>query len=308
MSWSQAVTSDTLNPSLSDGYQNVSNNEAVTFKQYIRYVNPPDGYVSWLLTQEKEVTGSLHIAVDQQQNEGESYAINRVVFTTSTEIDFFNDISPTVIWIGEKKGIRFAFSRRGFFFENAGLYHYSGDAVYPIMETQLLDVGAQSVDLIVSNSLPAWLTLNAYSPVWLVAPNPKIALYPSFLVPDNIRPPYGSVHIPESETTSFAGLPVIGAQGAHSQLTRDIVDITLYGLTNAQSLAFLDLVNQYALDTETFGMMAPAVVRDPKRTQTELGIIAMKKTLRFEVNYLQGAMPDVAIPLILKAPLTYILQ
>jgi hypothetical protein len=72
-------------------------------------------------------------------------------------------------------------------------------------------------------------------------------------------------------------------------------------LTNEQSLAWFDLVNQYSRDTNIIGMMEPAILRDQKRTQPELGILAMKKTISFKVSYLQQSMPDVARVLIEKA-------
>jgi hypothetical protein len=289
------------------GLSRLSDDQEIVFAQYIRYVHPLDGYVSWLRTKESKVRGSLHYDARAQQNVDESFSVNRIVFTTTTQIEFFDRIAPNTLWVGEHAGMNFAFSHQAPFYEPSGLFHYRGDAVYPVMQTQLVDVGAQSNDLIVSNSLPAWLTLQSYAPIWLTTGNPGITLYPAHLVPDNIRPPFGAVDIPAEETQPFAGLPIIGQQSQHSQLAREFVDVTLYGLTNAQALSFLDLVNQFALDTEAFGIMSATVARDPKRIQTELGVIAMKKTFRFEVNYLQESILDVALQLIKSAPITYIL-
>jgi len=294
---------------LLSGLNLLSDAAQIVFAQYVRYVLPLDGYVFWLRTMQTLIPGSLHYAAQEQQNADESFAIRRVVFTTTTEIQQFNEIAPDMIWIGEAAGLKFAFSQQAPFYAPSGLYHYRGDAVYPAMESQLVDVGSQlpTSTLIVSNSLPAWLTLKTYSPPWLVAPNPCITLYPSFLVPDNLRPPYGAVHIPPEATAPMAGLPLISQNGLHSQLATDHVVVTLYGTTNAQALAFLDLVNQFSLDTDTFGIMSPAVTRDEKRTQTELGVLAMKKSFFFEVDYLQEAMPNVALKLIKSAPINFII-
>lgn len=293
----------TLNPALTDALQVLTNAAVIPFTQYVRRVLPLDGYVFWLRTETVTFSGSLHVSIEENQAEDESISINQVVFSTKEEIQRFNQVNPDVLWVGEWDGIKFAFSRRGAFFDNAGLFHYMGNAVYPAMESQLVEVGSEFPDdtLIVSNSLPAWLTLKTYSPAWLVAPNPGVTLYPSFAVPDNIVPPYGAVHIAPATTNPIGAFPVIGPRGQHTQLTTDHVRVTLYGLTNARALAFQDLVNQYSLDTDAFGMMGMPIVRDEKRTQTELGILAMKKTIEFDVSYYQSAMPDVARQLIREA-------
>lgn len=297
-----------LNPALLAGLRVLSDDQQIPFTQYIRYVLPLDGYVYWLATQQTIIRGSLHYPADKRQLEDETISISRVVFTTGVPVQEFNAIGPNTIWIGEAAGLKFAFSQQAPYYQAAGIYHYSGDAVYPAMESQLVQLGAQlpPKTLIVSNSLPAWLSLLSYNPPWLV--NPGITLFPSFAVPDNLRPPYGAVHIMSEDTRPMAGLPVIGAMSAHSQLACDRVRITLYGTTNTQALAFLDLVNQYSADTDNIGMMGAVVARDEKRTQAELGVLAMKKTFLFEVDYLQSAMPGVALQLIKSAPITFILQ
>jgi hypothetical protein len=304
-----AQSGGSLNPNLTAGLQLLSDAAEITFVQYIRKVYPLDGYVFWLRVRQTTIPGSLHYDARAQQLYDESFSINRVVFTTTQPVQHFNEISPTTLWIGEVRGLKFAFSQQEPFYAPSGVYHYRGDAVYPAMESQLVDVGSELSDktLIVSNSLPAWLSLIEYDPIWLIAGNPGITLFPAFLVPENLRPPYGAVFIPEEQTLPMAGLPMISAMGTHSHLTRDRVDITLYGVTNAEAAAFLDLVNQFALDTEAIGMMSAAVIQDPKRTQTELGVLAMKKMFRFEVNYLQAAMPDVALQLIKSAPVSIII-
>ena len=292
---------------LLQGLSVLSAYEEIPFTQYIRSVMPLDGYVRWLRTRTAMIQGSLHIASDKQQREDETIAIHRVVFTTGELIQPFNEIGPNTIWIGEYNGSKFAFSQGGPFYRAAGLFHYKGDAVYPALLSQIVDLGAQLSDstLVVSNSLPAWLTLKTYAPAWLVAPNPDITLYPSFAVPDNLPPPYGSVHIEPAETQGVSPLPVVAALGAHSQLVSDRVRVTLYGLTNTQALAWLDLVYQYSYDTDAIGIMEPATVRDEKRTQAELGILAMKKTMEFHVSYLQTSLPNIARQLIETVVITY---
>lgn len=303
---SEAVDVASGRDPLLQGLSVLSQYQAIKFTQYIRYVLPFDGYVFWLRTKDCQIEGSLHISASKQQLEDETIAVHRVVFTTGDLVQEFSEIGPDTIWIGEVDGLKFAFSQRAPFYRASGLFHYSGDAVYPALQSQLVDVGEQlSPDtLIVSNSLPAWLSLKSYNPIWLTVPNPCVTLYPSFAVPDNIVPPYGVVHIPPEQTQAIGAFPALGRHHSHHQLASDQVKITLYGLTNAQALAWVDLVNQFSQDTDTIGMMDLAIVRDEKRTQAELGILAMKKTVTFKVSYLQSAILDISRVLIAQAIVT----
>lgn len=298
------------------GLSTLSADQEITFELHIRWVLPLDGYVFWLGTGHSvAVKGSLHISADKQQREDETIAVNRVVLTTGDAIQEFNVIGPEQMWVGEIAGVKFAFSRSGPRYRQAGLYHYNGEAVYPALANMLVPVGNQfpKSTLIVSNSLPIWLALKTYTPIWLVPDNPEIQLYPSFLLPDNLRPPYGAVHI--RETRILQAIPRLGPtrpQGnaalgtvtgttldsTHWQLVADSVRITLYGLTNQQSLDFLDTIMRYSRDQDLIGIMSVSPMRDEKRTQAELGILAMKKVIDLEVSYYQTRANDTARELI----------
>jgi hypothetical protein len=303
-------------PSDVTALQLLSLDQIIPFTQYTRFVLPLDGYVFWLRTQTTQISGSLHAQINKRQNEDETISINRVVFTTAYPVQEFNSISPDIIWVGEYQNVKFAFTRSDLY-RPTTLYHYTGDAVYPALQSQLVDTGAQlPLDtVIVSNSLPVWLALWTYNPVWLVPPNPGVKLYPSFAVPDNLPPPYGVVHIDPASTRSLQAAPMFGPMhpmgwaalgtvsgpalsATHWQLASDQVRVTLYGLTNQQALDFQDLVNRYSFDQDTIGVMNVPVVHDEKRTQAELGILAMKKTITFEVSYYQSRINDVARQLI----------
>lgn len=305
------------------GLQLISLDQVITFTQYVRYVLPLDGYVFWLKTQVKNVKGALHASIARQQNEDESPAVTSVVFTSGTQVDDFCIIQPNTMWVGSCRSIRFAFSRSDDFFVASGLFHYSGVAVYPALENMLVDNGSE-LDintLIVSNSLPLWLSLVGYRPVWLLPPNPNVVLYPSFLVPANLRPPYGSVHIDPTLTRAISAAPALGPvrpvgsgvlgiprgttpDTSHWQLTSDRVRVTLYGLTNQQALDFHDLVNQYSYDMDFMGLMNSPVIVDEKRTQAEIGVLATKKTITFDVSYYQNRVNTAARQLIEKASAT----
>jgi hypothetical protein len=296
-----------LRATLEDGLVSLSANQTITFQKYVKKVLPIDGYVFWLAGEKLDCFGSLHYSSTTDQTEDETIAINRIIFTTTTPIQQFNQINSQTLYVANYDGIRFAFSTRGPFYEQSGIYHYGGSAVYSALATQLVEnlYDLESYEPIVSNSLPAWLTIKDYKPIWLPAVNPSVMLYPSFLVPNNLTPPYGVVHIEPSRTEAIQAAPRLNNVNSHWQLARDHVRITTYGLTNAQILDFVDVVNQYTIDTDTFGIMNMPTVKDEKRPQSEIQAIAMKKTIEYDVSYYQTRIRDIARQLILECVVDY---
>ncbi|WP_343743371.1 hypothetical protein [Herbaspirillum huttiense] len=307
---------------LAEGVNTLSQDQKILFTKYVRLVLPLDGYVFWvkadLLSDSSqlggaaigkvqfgaprevleaaktvEVQGSLHYDSYTDQREDETLGVNRVIFTALSEIQEFNIIGPTVMYIGEFQGIRFSFNRRQEFYQQADLYHYVGDAIYPAMESQIIDSmnGFDSKNVIVSDSLPIWLSLNQICPV-----------YPSFLIPDNLRPPYAAIHIFPDQTRAIQSVPMYDRDGSHYQLVADRVRVTLYGMRNFNALDYQDYILDYmSNDENALGLMNMPVMRDEKRTQSELTVIAMKKTIEFEVSYYQSRVRDVARQFILSA-------
>jgi hypothetical protein len=306
------------------GLETISQNQEITFTRYERLILPIDGFAFWvkadliapnarvgssgfntfafnqpaqvkLPATTVKVKGSLHYSTENQQSEDEGFAVNRVIFTSEQDIDELNVAGPTVIYIGEFDGLRFAFSSRSLY-RQADLWHYRGDAVYPALANQLIDKldGFDAQNKVISNSLPIWLTLNKFFP-----------MYPSFLVPDNIVPAWCSVHIGEESTLAIQPVPYLDNQGSHFQLCQDNVRLTFYGTRNFNILSFMDYVNQFSLDTDQFGIMNMPVIRDAKRTQTETTLIAMKKIADFEISYYQEAARDLALQYIKSVFVTY---
>lgn len=289
-----------LESALTAGLESISQQQVVEFTQYNLLILPIDGYVFWVNAGKTIlVKGSIHIAADSQQNVDESIGINHVIFTSEEEIDDFNAISPTTIFIGTFNGLQFSFNNQKNFYRQASIWHYRGNAVYPAMATQLLQSasGFNEDDAVVSNSLPLWLALND-----------KCPMYPSFLVSPNIVPPYASIHIEPSNTTAIQAAPSFTSTLSHNQLASDIVRITTYGLRNNEALDFQDYLMQHSLDTDDFGIMNMPIMRDEKRTQSELGILAQKKTIDFQVSYYQSRIADIARQLILHATVNIYLQ
>jgi hypothetical protein len=131
-------------------------------------------------------------------------------------------------------------------------------------------------------------------------------IYPSYLIPSNIQPPYIGVDI--ATTDCLQATPHIDENGNHSQLMMDKIKLTLYGLNNNQAMDFLDFVNEYTLLTENMGIMNTPRVLDEKRTQAEMRIIAQKKTIEFEISYYQYRVNDISQQLILSCLPNFIFQ
>jgi hypothetical protein len=313
---------------LAAGIADISQQATVTFATYNRRVLPLDGYVFWLRTGAFNQSGMLHHTAERAQNEDDTVTTDQIVFTTTAEIVQLNQASTETLIVGTIEGVRYAFRAHGMFAGQAGIWHYTGTSLVASLATQLIDDPGQLKPdtLIVSDSLPAWLSLIGYTPPWLIPANPLIPLYPSFLVPDNLAPPFGAVHIDPSRIVAMQaapvlytiwvpmldgygkpmvdghGQPILEAMTKHSQLVSEQVRVTLYGCDNRTSLAFLDLVLRYSLDTDVIGMMNPMpAMRDDKRPWPEGMLIAQKKTIEFSISYNQSTVFNIANHLITEA-------
>lgn len=310
------VSQQGLSASLAAGVQNLSQNQVVTFTQYTKVVLAQDGFVFWVQTAHTlEQLGSLHVATQTDQDVDQTAGVNRVVFTSLGEITEFNAINPQTLWVGQAEyegaPILIAFNERAALYVQANLWHYSGIAVLPAMQSQLVASAADlPVEPIVSNSLPLWLSQNASAPV-----------YPSFLVPDNVVPPYIVANIDPKDTRAVGPFPMLGARGsiltpgtapiyewASSQLMSDEVELILYGLNNQQAIQYLTGLMEFSTsEDETggpFGFMSSPVLQDDKRVQSEITAIAMKKTLHFRASYYMATADAFARRYILSAGIT----
>jgi len=320
---------------LAEGVNTLSGNEQITFTLYVKLVLPLDGYVFWVnaalltntaiynasqydrllydnyngATPSKTITaqGSFHLAQELHQLDDRYTTYNHITFTSLQPIQDFNLINPQLIYVADYQGVKFAFSRRDNFYKQADLYHYRGDALYSIMDTQLIDsmTDFDTQSVIVSNSLPIWLALNQYFP-----------MYPSYLVEQNLPPVYASVDIAPTNTEAIGQFPIINnilinggtspsTQSSINQLVSDTVKISIYGVRNNEALNFLNYVFQYSLNTDNIGIQNMPIIQDEKVTQPEFGIIAMKKSVTFKVSYYQNTVNNVALQLIKSAFISY---
>lgn len=288
-----------LNATLTQGLDSLSQFQVVPFTKYIRKVLPLDGFVFWIKASilsddphpepdTKDVKGFLHLTTESIQDDEQLYDRNVVTFTAQADIDPFNDIGTDVLYIGEFFGIQFSFSRRTGLNEPANLYHYTGEAIFPYMRSQIIN-SVDDIDLndvVVSSSLPVWLSLSQYMP-----------MFPAMLSTQNLSPPYATVKC--SNTSPIAGAFYLDEKQNQYQLVSEDVTISVTGLRNASVEDFLRYVQDYTLsDVAEMGVMNIPVVQDERVTQNELNIIAMRKTIKFKVNYYQQRMRNVSRQLI----------
>jgi hypothetical protein len=239
-----------------------------------------------------EQPGSLHYATEVEQEEDAVADTNRIIFTSPTEVEPFNLLGANELYIGQHGAVRFAFSSRAEFYEEANLFHYLGQSLDRVNLPLVIDnpIGWTPTQVI-SNSLPIWLALPGYVP-----PYPgfvcEIPLYPSFLVTSNLPPPFGAVHV--DSTTPLSLAPIYGPRMQQDQLAKDVVRVTLYGVDNLKAQTFLAFIEQFSRDWNTLGMMSTPIVVDEKRIQPEFKILAQKKTIKYEVAYHQSAARDAA--------------
>lgn len=247
-----------------------------------------------------KVQGSFHYDSMTEQRADASVTTNTVVFTSLTLVQPFNQIGPDFLYIGSYHTIRFAFSSRGYLYEQADLYHYVGRAIYSTTATQVVDdVDTFDPEVFNSNSIPIWMYMNYYAPPYPGGFTCPFQLYPAFLVDNNTPTPFGSIHVERTE--ALQPFPLLGRRMEADQLCRDRVTIHMYGASNAMASDFREFVEQYSRDWNKIGIATTGAITDANHIQSELQVIAQRKSITFEVNYLQSVSRDLARQYIIKA-------
>jgi hypothetical protein len=253
-----------------------------------------------------EVSGSFHYASTTLQEEDATVDTNEVIFTSLSEIQHFNRIGPDYMYICHYRDITFAFDSRARLYEQADLYHYRGHALKSKHQTQIIDDPSQfNPTLVVSNSLPIWLYMQIYVPPYPGFTCPFI-LYPSFLVDDNLPPPFGAVHCDDTKVLMMNSY--LGPHLQSSQLCREKVRIHTYGVDNETIISFLNFVTQYSRDWMYLGLSDSPAIRDQKDVQPEFKTLAQRKLIEFDINYNQAVSRNLARQLIEHARVQFIPQ
>ena len=299
-----------MGASLQAGVAQLSAEQLFTFTLYVRAVLPADGFVFYVLASAAnppppdptpadlapysfQENGSLHVAQRINQVEDNTTALQDVVFTTKRQLREFSDAAPGSLFIMTlPNGSQVAFSSQRGRYDQAGIWHYAGRALYPYESTQLVaspgDVGTEQV---VSNSLPIWMNMGTM----------EIPVYPSFLVPLNLPPPYVAVDI--TGTQAIGQIPLDGPDSSQTQLATETARFTFYGLRNGAVLDFQHAVLHNSF-RDGYGIMNMPVPVDGKQTQSELGIIAQQKTMDVTINYYQARARSIGRKLIESAFIT----
>lgn len=295
-------TGSQLSGVLQAAVETISSGQEINFALYVKQVLPLDGFVYWInaaIVNPDELTrlgltdsplsctikGSLHRQVVTEQNDTTSRDVNSIIFTPIEKTDDFNIQDPNSVYLGEYDGTQFAFSRMESRYTQSGIFHYRGMAILPTMRSQIIDSPDDiSDEQIISNSTPIWLALKQFATV-----------YPSFLVPSNLNPPYIAADV--RSTTPLQVAPLV-YDGVRYQLAQDSVRVTLYGFSNQKALDFVDFVVEKALYGDEFGVTNIPIISDAKSNQVEINALAKKKTVDFDVNYYQATTRDISRKLI----------
>ncbi|EBZ7585856.1 hypothetical protein EHB58_09480 [Salmonella enterica subsp. enterica serovar Hull] len=304
------ATGSQLSGVLRSAVETISSGQEISFRLYVRQVLPIDGFVYWVnagIIQPEElarmkitspktamIKGSLHRQVVTEQSESQSQDVNNIIFTPIEKADGFNVEDPNAIYLGEYAGTQFAFSRMESRYTQSGIYHYRGMAILPTMRSQIIDSPDDiSDEQIISNSIPIWLALKQFATV-----------YPSFLVPSNLTPPYIVADVRNTVPLAMASRYDAGSRKRY-QFVQDTVRITLYGFSNRMALDYVDFVVNKAAEDEEFGITNMPIPIDVKSNQVEINALAKKKIVDFEVNYYQQTARDISHQLIKKVIVNY---
>ena len=301
----------------------ISGEQNYTFQLYQRLVLPIDGYVFWVraseitpeflgdyntqrysqggnfngnkafqpqltplqqLKFEFSVNASVHVSQAINQDADATYASQRILFTTKNQVENFALIGPNQLYITTlPNGAQIAFGSQDNHYQLAGLWHYTGKAVYSTMQSQIVDdprLISPTLE-IVSNSLPFWIKMSTSA----------LPIVPSFLSPLNLLPPYVTADI--TDTSALGQAPLYNRTNSQNQLVSDTIRFTMYGLNNDAALDFQTML----LDTSlygNYGIMNMPVPIDEKKPQLEFQVIAQKKAMVLKVNYYQTRAREVA--------------
>jgi len=292
------ITSE-MDNTLFEGYQKLSGQQKITFTRYIKQILPVDGFVFWVRAElldpdfapysQITMQGTLHQSVNQTQEATKTNAVTSIILTVNKPIEELKEVDSQDLWLGEYNGSKFSFNVQNAFYDNANQYHYAGDAVYienyPAIIDDLADLDLTNA--VISDSTIFWLLLDL-----------PFTVYPSFLVPTNIKPPYAVVEIDQQKPLNAR--PTYDDNLTSTSHIAERATITLYGVRHNAAIDFIQSVELSHFIDGYFGIMNIPIVKDEKIPQSEINTVTQKKTIEFIINYEQKRLRDEAIKLVEK--------
>lgn len=257
--------------------------------KYNAFRNPADGYLYWLKTDEvQKITGSLHNRAIQENTQDHTNNRNTIILTTSDQIKGFDVADPTTalfisIQIDDPSIVDggpmiIGFNSSDAFYEQAGTYHYMGEAVFPNFRQFIVDDPVDwAANIVPANSLPIMIDqLGDYG----------VPVYAAWAVPANIQGAYISVNIDNSRTMHMMPL-YDSAQGVNyaNQFKADDIELVAYNMRAANIQGLVTHIFDSSMRPAKFGLMSIPQVNDIPAVQSEYGIRADKKSVKMSINY-----------------------
>jgi len=277
------TTTHELDNTLFEGYQQLSGNQKITFTRYVSKILPIDGWHFWVKAElldgetepfNKVVSGTLHQSVNQTQEATKSNAITSIILTVNQPIDLLKEVNQESMWLGEYDGSKFSFNIQNAFYDNANQFHYAGDAVYIENSDAFIDdINDLNLDdTVITNCIPLFIALND-----------QVQIYPAFLNPTNLKPPYATIEV--KQTTGVAAGITFNEFDDSKLMQWDKVELSIFGLRKKQLSDFLKYLTTKQLETEAFGIYWLPSIQNENIPQSEVNILTNKKVLSFDVNY-----------------------
>ena len=263
------ATGSQLSGVLQSAVETISSGQEISFRLYVRQVLPIDGFVYWVNAEIIAPQELARMNITAPLTATIKGSLHRQVVTEQSE-SLSRDVNNIIFTPIEKAD--------DFNVEDPNAI-YLGDDI--------------SDEQIISNSTPIWLALKPFATV-----------YPSFLVPSNLRPPYIVADVRNTMPLAMASRYDAGRKQRY-QFAQDSVRITLYGFSNQMALDYVDFVVNKALEDEEFGITNMPIPVDVKSNQVEINALAKKKIVDFEVNYYQQTTREISQKLIKEAIFNY---
>lgn len=267
----------------------LSQNREFDLVTYTKYTNTADGFVYWLKTATvQKIRGSLHNRAVQENEQDHTNSRNTIVLTTSDQIKGFDEPNPQTAYfitialddpaIVDGGPMVIGFNSADNYYQEAGAYHYMGQAVFPNFRRFIIDDPLTFLASIIPvNSLPILLDQIA---------DYGVATYAAWAVPANLTTPYISVAIQTSKTIN--SLPVYDYSGSNkfiNQFKIDDVELVAYNMGAASTQELISHIFDVSQRPALFGITKIPQVQDVPAVQSEYGIRADKKSVKMSVSY-----------------------